>query len=166
MPTFLKQKDLMVQLNPTIVDTDTPGANGEMDLINPHTYYSMPEDISGSNIGLNLWLEWNLNKDGTTDDAAATSTDFDWPSATESWMLGTLLLNDRDDALPFFQPINIPYDDVTAASGETGTEQDSNTDTSQRAGYGRFRIDVYSDAGGTTMRFADNMWWQLIIIPN
>lgn len=166
IPMFLKQKDLMVQLNPTLIDTDRPSVDGEIDITFPHTYYSYAEDLTGANPGVNLFMEWNLNKDGTTDDAAATSTGFAWPSATESWMLGTLLLNDRDDTLPFFAPVEIPYDDSTAASGDTGTTQTGNTDIAQRAGYGRFRLDVYSDAGSTTARFADNMWWQLIVIPN
>ena len=163
IPTFLKQKDLMVQLNPTIVDT---GDSIDMALAYPFTHYSYAEDMTGTNSGINLFMEWNAKTDGKTDDAAATSTTFTWPSATETWMLGTILLNDRDDGAPFMSPIQIPYDDVTSASTDTGTTQAGNVDIAQKAGYGRFRLDVFSDASGDTARFADNQWWQLIVMVN
>ena len=159
IPQNLLNKDLMVWLNPKIRDTNKLT---DVKLSNTQCGYGLPDGISPGDTGLNLFMDWSVDATAPTDDLASSEVvNFTWPSTSEYWQLGTILLDDIDSNYP---PIHIPFDDTEVSGApRTGVIQQGNVDIAGRPGMARFKVDVYSNAAGTTNRHCDNTWWQLYL---
>ena len=153
LPENLKGKNISLVSMPGYPNADNTSGYGSMALSYSHADYF-------GNVGQSIYMEWNLNKDGASQNVLKNN--YAWV-AGETWSLGPIFSNDNE-MTSTLTPIyaSIPASDVTTSAVGSGEIQASNVQTAARQGYARFGLGYIES--GTEVMYSHNQLIPIIIM--